>query len=233
MALYGSIPLVLSHADHHNAAMLWLNAAETWVDVSYPYADSEATLEANAHFFSEAGDAVLYLYGSGADVSSLYQKTALISGFPLLPPLFSLGYHQCRWNYVSSIDVIEVHENFEAHKIPVDVVWLDIEHTDGKRYFTWNEVMFEDAGQMIDELAKKGRKMVTIADPHIKADDNYRVYSGGLEKSTVGKVFSFDLWGKGMFVKNQDGLDFKGHCWPGESVWIDYLRSDARSYWSS
>jgi alpha 1,3-glucosidase len=38
MALYGAIPLLLSHASnsnaHQSAAVFWLNAAETFVDIS-------------------------------------------------------------------------------------------------------------------------------------------------------------------------------------------------------
>ena len=48
--------------------------------------------------------------------------------------LFSLGYHQCRWNYNDEEDVRQVNENFDQHDLPMDVLWLDIEHTDGKRF---------------------------------------------------------------------------------------------------
>ena len=27
---------------------------------------------------------------------------------------------------------------FDENDIPMDVMWLDIEHTDGKKYFTWD-----------------------------------------------------------------------------------------------
>jgi len=33
-----------------------------------------------------------------------------------------------------------VHSKFEEFDYPYDVLWLDIEHTDGKRYFTWDKV---------------------------------------------------------------------------------------------
>ncbi len=46
------------------------------------------------------------------------------------------GYHQCRWNYRDERDVAAVEGMFEQLDYPVDVIWLDIEHTDGKRYFT-------------------------------------------------------------------------------------------------
>jgi Glycosyl hydrolases family 31 len=47
--------------------------------------------------------------------------------------LFSLGYHQCRWNYRDEEDALQVDGGFDHHDIPYDVLWLDIEHTDGKR----------------------------------------------------------------------------------------------------
>ena len=50
-----------------------------------------------------------------------------------MPQLFALGYHQCRWNYRDEADVRMVDETMDAYDIPYDVIWLDIEHTDGKR----------------------------------------------------------------------------------------------------
>ena len=43
--------------------------------------------------------------------------------------------------------------------------------------------------------------MVTIIDPHIKKDDNYFVHKEATEK--------------GYYVKNKDGADYEGWCWPG------------------
>jgi alpha-glucosidase (family GH31 glycosyl hydrolase) len=35
-----------------------------------------------------------------------------------------------------------VNAKFDEHDIPMDVMWLDIEHTDGKKYFTWDARKF-------------------------------------------------------------------------------------------
>ena len=51
--------------------------------------------------------------------------------------LFALGYHQCRWNYRDEADTRAVDAGFDEHNIPYDVIWLDIEHTDGKRCGLW------------------------------------------------------------------------------------------------
>jgi len=53
----------------------------------------------------------------------------------------------------------QVDEAFDEHDIPYDVIWLDIEHTDGKRYFTWDKNAFSDPERMQNSLAAKGRKV--------------------------------------------------------------------------
>lgn len=34
MALYGSVPLIVAHSAQRTSGIFWLNAAETWVDIS-------------------------------------------------------------------------------------------------------------------------------------------------------------------------------------------------------
>ena len=48
---------------------------------------------------------------------------------------------------------------FDEHDIPYDVLWLDIEHTDGKRYMTWDKNVFPTPQRMIEV----GRCMSTPA----------------------------------------------------------------------
>ena len=99
-----------------------------------------------------------------------------------IPPLFSLGYHQCRWNYMTQEETIEVSQNMTKYKIPCDTVWLDIEYTEDKKYFTWDLKTFPKAKEMLEELVKEGRKLVTIIDPHIKKDEEYFLYKEILDK---------------------------------------------------
>ncbi len=39
--------------------------------------------------------------------------------------------------------------DFTKYEIPCDSIWLDIEYTDGKRYYTWNKETFPDAKKML------------------------------------------------------------------------------------
>ena len=135
-------------------------------------------------------------------------------------PVVPVRYH-CAVGATVIRDVLSVNDGFNQHRIPYDALWLDIDHTNDRRYFTWNGALFPDSLRMIQQLDEKGgRKLVTITDPHIKVDPHYHVYQQG--------------HAKGYFVKNTGrGDEFHGHCWPGESVWIDFMNPAARSRYSS
>lgn len=112
---------------------------------------------------------------------------------------------------------VQVDEGFDNTNTPYDVIWLDIEHTDNKKYLSWDYSKFPDPVAMQNELAAKGRKLVIIADPHLKRDDGYGIYK--------------EAKNKGYLVKNKDNNDFEGHCWPGTSSYIDTINPEARTYW--
>lgn len=238
MALYGAVPFMVSHnpnaeayASNPNgpnsrpvsASVFYLNAAETFIDVSdisetSTFGFSTKNKGKRSHWYSEAGVIDLFLTASihPKDISFAYNS---LTGMPAMPQEFSIAYHQCRWNYKSETDVREVDAGFDAHDIPYDVLWLDIEHTDGKRYFTWDKSEFPTPKDMQQNLANKGRRMVTIVDPHIKKDNNYYVYSEAIAKELT------------VLDKNKSPYD--GWCWPGSSTYLDFLDASVRDYWSS
>lgn len=80
------------------------------------------------------------------------------------------------------------------------------------RYFTWDGSRFSNSIEMLRNLSSKGRKLVTIVDPHLKRDDNYQVYTEARDK--------------GLLVKNSNGNDYDGWCWPGKFLLVNrqYLK---------
>ena len=95
----------------------------------------------------------------GPTTSDIFKQYGSLTGFTDLPQSFAIAYHQCRWNYLSQLDVIEVDAGFDEHDIPYDVIWLDIEHTDGKKYFTWDKTKFPEPEKMQKDIGRKGRKV--------------------------------------------------------------------------
>ncbi|KAJ2646161.1 glucosidase II [Coemansia sp. RSA 1250] len=224
MALYGSVPLMLAHSADATAGVLWLNAAETWVDVERADGGALGGLfgrrepAVDTHWISEAGVMDVFVL-PGPDVARVYKQYAELVEPTPLPREFALGYHQCRWNYLDDADVRTVSAGLHEHGIPHDVMWLDIEHTDGKRYYTWDAAKFPDPAALQQSLARTGHQLVTVVDPHVKRDSGYAVWREADEN--------------GLFVgaRGGDG-SFQGWCWPGDSNWVDCFNPNATAWLS-
>jgi len=213
MALYGHIPVAIAHKAGQTSGVFWNNPSETFVDITNDPQDGSK----NVRWISETGVFDLMIM-TGPSPSQVFKQYSSLTGTAPLPPMASLGYHQCRWNYRDEKDVEEVNAGFEEHDLPYDMLWLDIEHTDGKRYFTWDKHKFPNPLEMQKNIAHFGRKMVTIVDPHIKRDDHYYIHKEATQL--------------GYYVKDKNGADFKGWCWPGDSSYLDFTDGKVRSWWA-
>ncbi|EPE02720.1 glycoside hydrolase family 31 protein [Ophiostoma piceae UAMH 11346] len=224
MTLYGAIPFMQAHRQGSTVGVFWLNAAETWIDITKQKVKSNpmalgagAETDTQTHWMSESGllDVFVFLGPTTQDVLKNYGE---LTGYTALPQESAIGYQQCRWNYVSDDDVKDVDRKMDKFGIPYDIIWLDIEYTDGKKYFTWDE-KFADPKGMVERLDEHGRKLVVIIDPHIKNVDNYPVVA--------------EMKQKELAVKNKDGSIFEGWCWPGSSHWIDAFNPKAIDWWKT
>ena len=74
---------------------------------------------------------------------------------------------------MSQDELLEVSSKMIEHSIPCDTVWLDIEHTNEKEYFTWNQKSFPDPASMLQKINQNRQRLVTIVDPHIHVSDHY------------------------------------------------------------
>lgn len=208
LPMYGSIPFLMVTKPEVTLGMFWINGADTYINV-------KKGEDLKTHWMSEAGklDFIVFHGKTPAEVNYKYGK---VTGFTTLPQLFSLGYHQCRWNYNSDQDIMDITAKFDEHEIPYDTIWLDIEYTVDKKYFTWN-TNFPDPHKLLNDLDHTGRNLVIIIDPHIKTDYEVSEY---LIKNRL------------TIMDNRD-QPFKGHCWPGESVWVDAFNPKCQAYWDT
>ncbi|KAE9403333.1 alpha-glucosidase [Gymnopus androsaceus JB14] len=214
MSLYGSIPVMHAHSAHSTVGVFNAVGSETWIDISYP--SNKAT---ETHWISESGIMDVFLL-PGPTPEEVFAQYARLTGTTALPPHWSLGYHQCRWNYVSSDDVRTVQKRFDEEDMPVDVFWLDIEYAEDHKYFIWDHKTFPDPVEMTNDVAAIGRKMVVIVDPHLKRASNYPVYQEASEM--------------GILVKPKSGEgEYEGWCWSGSSSWIDHFNPASWDWWIS
>lgn len=218
MTLYGAIPFMHAHKRDSTVGVLWLSAAETWVDIVKTRRSGQTTRDTQTHWFSESGILDVFVF-LGPKPDDLTKAMGVLTGSTQLPADFSIAYHQCRWNYMSDDEVKEVDAKFDKNAIPVDVIWLDLEYTDDRKYFTWDPDKFQDPIGMQERLSLRHRKTVVLIDPHIKSTEGYSVVHALKEED--------------LAIKDKDHQMFDGWCWPGSSYWIDCFNPKGRAWWSS
>ncbi|MGY5351765.1 glycoside hydrolase family 31 protein [Wenyingzhuangia sp. IMCC45533] len=168
-------------------------------------------------FWAEGGE-MNYYFIYGPKMQDVVASYTNLTGTPELPPLWALGYHQCKWSYYPESNVKEITQKFRDLKIPCDAIYLDIDYMEGFRCFTWSKEYFPEPKRMVKELKEDGFKTVVIIDPGIKIDMEYDVFREGLEKD--------------YFCKRADGPYMKGKVWPGECYFPDFTREEVRDWWA-
>lgn len=179
--------------------------------------DMEKTYEGACYFKAESGDLNYYfIYGPGLD--KVLERYTGLTGRMEMPPKWAIGYHQCRYSYKNEKQIKQITEKFRKHKIPCDVIWYDIHYMDGYRCFTFNKKRFPDPAGFNKVLDSKGFKTVTIVDPGIKVDENYRIYQ--------------ELKENNYYTKREDGNMSKGYVWPGVTTFPDFTLNEVQDWWA-
>ncbi|MDF1663217.1 MAG: glycoside hydrolase family 31 protein, partial [Planctomycetota bacterium] len=148
----------------------------------------------------------------GPDAASVVKGFSQLTGRAPMPPLWALGYHQCKWGYRNESDIRSLAKSFRDLDIPCDTLWLDIDYMDAYKSFTFSPERFPNIEQLTGELAEQGFKVVTIVDPGIKREDGYSVYESG--KAIRG--FTRTAWDE----------ELVGEVWPKRAVWPDFFKDE-------
>ncbi len=150
---------------------------------------------------------------------ALMQSLVSLTGTMELPPLWALGYQQCRFSYHPDTRVKEIADLLRRHRIPSDVIWMDIHYMDSYKIFTFHPKEFSDPKGLNDYLHERNFKTVYMIDPGVKAEEGYFVDDQG----TAG-----DYW-----VKDREGKPYVGNVWPGPCHFPDFTREDVRTWWAT
>ncbi len=208
--IYKAVPFYVGLHDTQAYGIFFDNSFKTYFDFCHERHDVTS-------FWAQGGE-MNYYFIYGPKMENVVSSYTNLTGLAELPPLWALGYHQCKWSYYPESRVREIAGKFRELSIPCDGIYLDIDYMDGFRCFTWNKEHFPDPKKMVKDLADDGFKTIVIIDPGIKIDDEYDIYKQGLEKD--------------FFCKRADGPHMIGKVWPGECVFPDYTNPKVREWWS-
>lgn len=211
---YQAIPFFIALHEGRSYGLFFNNTWRSWFDMG--------KLDPHRYSFgAKGGELDYYVFTGGAErtpAGVLRDYTAL-TGRGALPPQWSLGYHQSRWSYMNQEKVLDVAQQFRRRRIPADVLYLDIDHMDGFRVFTWHAGTFPAPKTMLDSLHEQGFRAVTIVDPGIKLDPNFPIYQSGRAGD--------------HFVKRPDGSELHEKVWPGICAFPDFTSKAARDWFGS
>lgn len=168
---------------------------------------------------STLGGELDYYVIYGPTPAEFIDKLTRLTGRPMMPPLWSLGYHQSRWSYMNEGEVKDLVTEFRERKIPLDVMHLDIDYMHGYRCFTWDPVKFSDPKKLMTTLASQNVRVVTIIDPGIKMEY-------GTPYKAAEELSSF-----GGFIKDKFNSPYVGNVWPDRVLFPDFTREDTRRWW--
>ncbi|MCR5269685.1 MAG: DUF5110 domain-containing protein [Prevotella sp.] len=169
--------------------------------------------------FESEGPAFRVVVIERENPQALMQALVDLTGKMELPPLWSLGYQQCRFSYHPDTRVKEIADLLRSNRIPSDVIWMDIHYMDNYKIFTFHPKEFSDPKGLNDYLHSKNLKAVYMIDPGVKVEQGYFVDDQGTAS---------DYW-----VKDKDGKPFVGNCWPGPCHFPDFTRPEVRTWWAT
>lgn len=169
--------------------------------------------------FESEGPAFRIIIFEGKNPQAVMQELVNLTGPMELPPLWALGYQQCRFSYQPDTRVMEVADLLRQHRIPADVIWMDIDYMDGYKIFTFSPKEFPQPKKLNDYLHQHNFKAVYMIDPGVKVEPGYFVDDQG----SAG-----DYW-----VKDKDGQPYVGNVWPGPCHFPDFTRPEVRLWWAT
>ena len=202
--LYKSIPFFVSSKRY---GIFFDNSYKSHFD----FRDSEN------YSFSADGGQMIYYYMAGKDYKDILGQYIKLTGNPVMPPKWALGFSQCRGTYTSQDEALEVAAKFRELQIPCDIIYQDIGWTQKLQNFVWNN-RYSDPKGMLKTLKDNGFHMIISQDPIISQSNTEQ----------WAEAEALDI-----FAKDSRTGKFYDMPWPwgGRCGIVDFSNPAAASWW--
>ncbi len=164
--LYCSVPLLIENNPSPQGAnagpaysygLFFDNPSQSYFNVG----SSDYSNMYGMYYFGALYGELNYYFMLGDHTAEVIDQYTTLTGRPMFPPKYALGYQQGCYGYYSRYKLCEVANAYRAAQIPIDGLHIDIDFQDNYRTFTSSAMKFPDVAEMFSDLKTIGFKCST------------------------------------------------------------------------
>jgi alpha-glucosidase len=165
--------------------------------------------------FGAAQGELDYYVMAGPDPAQVANTYGELTGFPPVPPKWTLGYHQSGFGYRSEAQILTTAQTFRSSAIPCDALYFDLFYENNLNIFSYDPVAFPTPQSMNQTLDTSGFKRVAIFDSALNVADP--LYS--------------PLSSSGFFLGDGTGKSLVATTFIGPASFLDFSQTQVRNWY--
>ena len=224
--LYKHIPFYITRkpgdGSEKNAGLCYGLFYDTLSDCSFDMGREMDNYHGHYRYFvADHGDLDLY-YIAGDGPAAITRRYTWLTGRPIFPPRYALGYSGSTMSYTDAPNAQERMGEFlercEENDIPCDSFHLSSGYTsiDGGRYvFHWNRDKFPDPARFVQSYLARGVRLVPNIKPALLS--NHPRFDEARQA--------------GLLVQDPDGQPTAIQFWDGTGAYLDFTNPKTIAWW--
>jgi alpha-glucosidase len=184
----------------------------------------------NYFSFSSPSGEMAYYFIFGPSYKQIIERYTQLTGKPIMPPEWALGFSQCRGLLTNEKLTREIATEFRKRQIPCDIIYQDIGWTQNLQDFEWNKTAYENPRKMVSDLSALGFKMIVSQDPVISQGNSKDWHEG----NNAGKQWH-EADSLGYFVTDVRSGKTYDMPWPwgGNCGVVDFTKPTVADWWGT
>ncbi|PKP49992.1 MAG: glycosyl hydrolase family 31 [Bacteroidetes bacterium HGW-Bacteroidetes-11] len=168
--------------------------------------------------FSAPGGEMIYYFIYGPTMPQIIEKYMQLTGSPIMPPVWALGFSQCRGLLTNENLTREIAAGYRERQIPCDIIYQDIGWTNHLQDFNWRQGNYTNPVSMLSDLESNGFKVIVSQDPVISQSNKAQ----WKEADSLGYLV--------RDIRTGDAYDMPWP-WGGNCGVVDFTNPEVAAWW--
>jgi alpha-glucosidase len=220
--LYKHIPFYITRKGGDDAGLCYGLFYDTLSDCSFDMGREMDNYHGHYRYFvADHGDLDLY-YIAGDNPAAITRRYTWLTGRPVFPPRYALGYSGSTMSYTDAPNAQERMGEFlercAEHDIPCDSFHLSSGYTSigpGRYVFHWNRDKFPDPARFVESYLARGVRLVPNIKPALLS--NHPRFEEARQA--------------GLLVQDPDGRPSAIQFWDGTGAYLDFTNPKTIAWW--